>query len=98
MYSIDELLQLVKEEQADEIRLAAGSPPIFVNQGEPLAVEGPGLTVEDVEQMLLNLADTRNRRVLRDTGRVQFLYTFRKKTPFLVAAELKGEVLRLVVS
>jgi len=98
MYFIDDLLQLVKDEQADEVRLSVGSPPVIILTGELQTVEGPDLRLEDVEQMLQRLANTRQRRLLRDKGHVQFLYALRNKTPFLVTAELRDETIRLVVS
>jgi len=98
MYSIEDLLQLVKAEEADEIRLSVGSPPVIVIENEPHPVEGPELTLDNLEQMLQDLADTRQRRLLRDNGPVRFLYALRNKTPFLVTAGLHKEILRMVVS
>lgn len=91
MYSMDNLLQRVKTEQADELRLHVGGPPVIVYEGKQHALEGPTLMTEDTEQLLQSVADTRQRRELREHGMVQFIYQFRGATPFVVCAKMEGE-------
>src|SRR5437879_3045058 len=89
MYSLDNLLHLLNSDGADELRLHVGAPPVIVLQGEHLSVEGPPIATEDAEQLLQSIADTRQRRELRERGVVQFIYRFRRTTDFVVCARME---------
>jgi Tfp pilus assembly ATPase PilU len=91
MYSMDDLLQLLKSEKADELQLHVGKPPVVVLGGEPHIIEGPPITTENAEDFLHSIANTRQRRELRQRGLVQFVYRFRRITDFVVRARLEGE-------
>jgi len=91
MYSIDDLLELVNAERADELRIHVGAPPIIVLQGDHETIEGPAITAEDAEQLLQSIANTRQRRELRERGAVRFIYRFRRSTDFVVCARMEGE-------
>jgi Tfp pilus assembly ATPase PilU len=91
MYSIDDLLQLLKSENADELRLHVGKPPVVVLEGEQHIIEGPPITTENAEDFLHSIANTRQRRELRQRGLVQFVYRFRRITDFVVRARLEDE-------
>ncbi len=91
MYSMDNLLRLLHSDGADELRLHVGEPPVIVLDGEPQLVEGPALTIEDTAQLLQGVATTRQRRELRKHGVVEFMYRFRRSTPFVVRARLENE-------
>jgi Tfp pilus assembly ATPase PilU len=95
MYSMDDLLHLVNSDGADELRLQVGTPPIVVLGGEHHQVEGPAITMEEVEELWHSLADTRQRRELRALGMVQFIYRFRAGTNFVVCARLENENVRI---
>ena len=90
MYSLDDLLQLVTSDQADELRLHVGAPPVVVLDGQHQTVEGPALTAEDTEALWLSVATTRQRRELWEQGAVQFIYHFRASTDFVVSAKLEN--------
>jgi Tfp pilus assembly ATPase PilU len=89
MYSIDDLLHLVKSDGADELWLHVGTPPIIVLQGEQHTIEGPPLTPEDVAELLQGIANSRQRRELRNRGMVQFIYRFRRVTDFVVRVRME---------
>jgi Tfp pilus assembly ATPase PilU len=95
MYSIDDLLALVRSEQAEELRLRVGYPPVMVLRGEDHPVEGPSLTAETADQLLRGIANTRQMRELRDSGSIDFIYTFRNASPFLVHAAIEDEIISL---
>ena len=61
-------------------------------EGENHTVEGPEITAEMAEQMLRSIASTRQMRELWERGIVQFIYTFRRSSPFLVRATLGDAV------
>jgi len=91
MYSMDDLLHLVSSDGADELKLHVGAPPVVVLGGEHHTIEGPPITTEDAEQLFQSVADTRQRRELRERGAVQFIYRFRRITDFVVCARMEGE-------
>jgi Tfp pilus assembly ATPase PilU len=91
MYSMDDLLQLLNKEKADALNLRPGAPPVIVRQGKPVPIEGPPVTYETAEDLLHSITTTRQRRELREREMVQFIYTLRKRTPFVVRAVLVGK-------
>jgi len=97
MYAIDELLHLIHSDGADRLTLHVGAPPVIVLDGESHTVEGPSLTSENVEGLLQSIADTRQRRELRDSGSVQFFYRFRGIADFVVRAEIKDEDIHIEI-
>jgi Tfp pilus assembly pilus retraction ATPase PilT len=91
MYAMDDLLQLLKAEKADALNLRPGSPPVIVRCGKPEIIEGPSITNEEAEHLLHSITTTRQRRELREREVVEFIYTLRKRTPFVVRAFLVNE-------
>ena len=91
MYSIDDLLDLVSTEKAEGLRLHVGTPPVIVLQGEQHTIEGPPITIENAEQLLRGVADTRQMRELRERGAAEFVYSFRGSSRFLVRAKMEDE-------
>lgn len=91
MYSMDDLLRLLHSDGADELRLHVGAPPVIVLDGEPQTIEGRTLTSEDTERLLQSIANTRQRRALREHGAVEFIYRFRRSTAFVVRARVEDE-------
>jgi len=95
MYSLDDLLHLLHSDGADELGLQVGQPPVLVLDGEPQLLEGPAITPEDAAQLFQSIADTRQRRELRDQGVVRFIYEFRGRARFVVYARLENENVRM---
>jgi Tfp pilus assembly ATPase PilU len=91
MYSMDDLLQLWKKEKADALNLRTGAPPVIVRHGRPEPIEGPPVTLEEAEHLLHSITTTRQRRELREREVVEFIYTLRRRTPFVVRAVLVNE-------
>lgn len=95
MYSADHLLHLVNSDGADALKLRVGAPPLIVIEGKNCVIEGPLLTAENIEELLHSLADTRQRRELRQEGMVQFIYRLRGCTDFVVCARMDGESIEI---
>ncbi len=95
MYSLDQLLSQVNAERADGLSLHVGAPPAIVLRGEHRPVSGPAITVEDALQLLQGLANSRQRRELRERGGVQFVYRFRESTDFVVRATVQDEQVQI---
>jgi len=91
MYSMDDLLHLLHSDGADALRLHVGRPPIIVLDGEEQPLEGPAITTEDAEHLFQSIANTRQRRELREQGAVEFIYRFRGRASFVVRARLEDE-------
>lgn len=91
MNPIDDLLHVLHSDGADALRLYVGQPPIVVLDGEDQPLEAPAVTIEDADQILHNIANSRQRRTLRASGSVEFIYTFRERASFVVQARLEGE-------
>ncbi len=88
---MDDLLDLVSNERAEELRLHAGTPPVIVLRGEHHTIEGPEITAENAEQLLWSVAGTRQMREFRERGAAEFVYTFRGSSRFLICAKMEGE-------
>jgi Tfp pilus assembly ATPase PilU len=73
MYSMDDLLHLVHSDGGDGLKLRVGRPPVVVIDSQNQEIEGPELTVENAEQLLQSVADTRQRRELRELGEISFI-------------------------
>ena len=97
MYSRDDLLQLLKSEKADELRLRAGKPRIIVLEGEQRVLEGPAITIEEAWDLLQSIANSRPRRELRQRGILKFIYRFRRITDFVISARLEDESVEMDV-
>jgi len=97
MYSLEDLLQLVASDDADELRLHVGFPPVTVSNGERQTIQGPSLTAEDTEAIWHSVADTRQRRELWEQGTVQFIYRFRSATDFVVSATMQNQNIGIVL-
>ena len=91
MHSMDDLLHLVHSDGADKLRLQVGQPPVVVVDGVDHQIEGPSITVENAEQLLQSITDTRQRRDLREHGYIEFIYRFRQCASFVVLAEIRDE-------
>jgi len=91
MYSMAHLLELVQSEQAESLPLRVGLPPIFIRNGIEQRVESHPLAAGEAEELLRDLANTRQMRELWECGRVQFLHLFRRSIPFLVHAWVEDE-------
>ncbi len=89
---MDDFLELVVSERAEELRVCAGAPPVIVIRGERHVIEGPELTAENTDMLLRSVADTRQMRELRESGRAEFIHTFRKSSCFVVRARMEDEI------
>lgn len=90
MYSMNDLLNLVCSEQAEALKLRVGKPPVIVLRGEHREVGASAITAADAEEFLLSIADTRQRREIRQRGWALFFYTVQDSERFLVRAWMKG--------
>ena len=88
---MNDLLQLVNSDEAEELKIHVGKPPVVVLDDAEHTIEGPPVTPENMEQFLQDIANSRQRRELKECGRVLFIYRFRGVTDFIVCAKLENE-------
>ncbi len=86
---MDDLLHLVHSDGADGLKLQVGRPPIVTLDGEDQEIEGPVITVENAADLLQSVADSRQRRELREHGSTEFIYRFRHCASFVIRARLE---------
>ena len=91
MYDLDQLLAMLTIEKARQLRFRGGRPPVIVSEDEEHSLQGPPITGEDVVRLLRSMASSREMRDLRACGAVQFIYTTRGRSPFLVRARMEDE-------
>lgn len=89
MYCMEHLLVVLTAEQAKELRFRAGRPPVIVAEDEQHPLQGPPLTSENVMRLLRSVATSRQMRVLRTSGAVQFIYALPDRSPFLIRAKME---------
>ena len=94
---MDTLLHLLHSDGADRLKLCVGEPPVVVLDGQPQNLLCSAITTEEAEQLFQSIADTRQRRELRDHGRVEFLYRFRDRASFVVHAKMEGENIHMEI-
>jgi Tfp pilus assembly ATPase PilU len=88
---MDDLLHLLHSDGADALRLHVGEPPLLVLDGKAQPLDGPAITAQDAQDFWHALANTRQRRTLRQRGEIEFMYKFRDRADFVVKAKLNGE-------
>lgn len=88
MYDMHDLLELVSNERAQGLSLEVGASPVLIKDGENHQIEGPEITTESAESLLQHIADSRQRRELREHGKLEFVYSFRDSWKFLVRAKI----------
>jgi len=94
---MDQLLHLLHSDGADELRLNVGQPPVIVLDGVEELLEGLAITAEEAQVLLRSISTSRQRRELQDHGVVEFIYSFRGRTSFVVRARLKEENIALEI-
>jgi hypothetical protein len=93
-YSVPDLLNLLLAQKGEYIRLEPGLPPFYRIKEQRHEVEGPPLTEENLEQILRELATTRQLREFREKRSLDFNHTY-KRTLLLVRAVQCYDTFRL---
>lgn len=73
-YELSDLLNLVIQEQAEELQVTPGGPPVVVLRGQAHTIEGPSVTAEGAEELLKAAATEEQMRELHLCGDVKFLF------------------------
>ncbi|HEV2207928.1 MAG TPA: hypothetical protein VG167_04090 [Verrucomicrobiae bacterium] len=97
MYNMNDLLNLLAREGADEMHLEPDRPPVMLLQGKPRVMDGALITSDTVAALFRGIATEEQRRELELCGNIHFAYTGANSARFLVKAAINGEHLNLSI-
>ncbi len=84
-YSMSDLLQLVVSENAADLHLRVGVPPVIRLHGILHRVEGPHLNAEDTEELMQSITSEDHVRQVRERGGADFGFAFGDLARFRVS-------------
>jgi Tfp pilus assembly pilus retraction ATPase PilT len=90
MYAMDDLLNLVNSEKAEELHLDFGVPPSIKVKGELHAVEGPRINPENIESLLKQIATDSQIQEIKKRGSLKFIVPFGGKDRFRAEITTRG--------
>jgi len=96
MYSMKDLLNLVAQQGAAELRLEPDRPPTMLLHGKVRVLDGPLVTSEHISQLFRSIATDEQRRELDLCGSAHFKYAA-ESANFSVRAGLRGNSLTLSI-
>ena len=84
-YSMSDLLQLVVAENASDLHLRVGSPPVLRIHGILNRIEGPPLSPEDTEELMRSITSEDHIQHVRERGGADFGFAFGELARFRVS-------------
>jgi twitching motility protein PilT len=97
---MNRLLNTVVNRDASDLHLAVGRPPSVRMSGRLISLKAAPLTNEDMQVFMKSIADEKHQESLRETGSVDFGFSFEDKGRFRVSLFKQrgntGLVLRLI--
>jgi Tfp pilus assembly pilus retraction ATPase PilT len=90
MYSINDLLNLVIAEKAEELHLDFGVPPAIRVRKELNVIEGPEVTTENIKLLLQSIASEQQIQEIKNRGNLKFIFPFGEHH-FRVSATTRGD-------
>ena len=91
MYVMDDLLNLVNAEKAEELHLDFDEPPTIQVQGELHTLEGPPVSPENIELLLQRIASEQQIQDIKGRGNSKFIYPFGDAFRFRVIVTTRGK-------
>ena len=95
MYRMRDLLNLAAREEAAELRLEAGRPPVMLLRGKSQMIDGVLLTSDEVAELFRSIATEEQRRELDQCGDLCFIFVADNSARFSITAVLQGQHLSL---
>src|SRR3989449_1046914 len=91
---LGKLLRALVQSSSSDLHLRVGEPPLFRTHGEIKRQSGTGLSVNDLELLVLSIMPERNRGEWKETGDTDFAYEIANLARFRVnaARDRKGPV------
>jgi Tfp pilus assembly ATPase PilU len=97
MYNLNDLLDLIAREGAEELQLEPGRPPVMVVQGKRRVIDGMLVTTQDVSELIHGIATEEQARELDRCGTLNFSFAARNSTRFSVRAVMQGQSLTVTI-
>jgi Tfp pilus assembly ATPase PilU len=95
MYNMEDLLNLIAREGAEELRLEPGRPPVMVLQGKARVIDGSLVSSDNVTELFRSIATEEQSRELSQCGDIHFTFAAQNSARFSVGAGLRKECLSL---
>jgi len=99
-YQMNDLLELVCEENASDLHLHVGQPPTLRLSGSMTPIDGPPLTPQDTEALMMSIAPDVHQQSVKMNGGADFGFAYLDKARFRVsvfkAKGVHGIVLRQI--
>ncbi len=83
--SINDLLDLVVEQQASDLHLIVGMPPVLRINGRLRALDTEALRPEDTERFMKGITSSEHQQMVRERGGTDFGFGFGEKARFRVS-------------
>ncbi len=96
-YEMNDLLDLVVETNASDLHIHVGEAPTLRVNGEMTPVDGPALTPEDTEQLMLSITGEVNQQHLKTQGGADFGFAFKDRARFRVSVYRAKGVISMVL-
>jgi twitching motility protein PilT len=91
MYRMNDLLDLMLEQQADELRIRTGRAPAMRVRGKQVPVDVGELTADNVAELFESVATEDQVQELDACGDIRFQYAFRNTIRLSVSATVRGD-------
>ena len=84
-YQMNDLLELVCEENASDLHLHVGQPPTLRLSGSMTPIDGPPLTPQDTEALMMSIAPDVHQQSVKMNGGADFGFAYLDKARFRVS-------------
>ena len=95
MYSMKDLITLITQQGAAELRLEPDRPPMMLLHGKVRVLDGPLVSSDHIRELFRGIATDEQRRELDLCGSTHFMYAAENSTRFSVRAGIRGNSLSL---
>ena len=95
MYSMKDLVKLVVDQGAAELRLEPERPPTMLLHGKVRVLDGPLVSSDHINELFRSIATDEQRRELDLCGNIRFRYTAEHLAQFTVRADMHSGSLTL---
>ncbi len=84
-YEMNDLLDLVVEQNASDLHCQVGQPPTLRISGSMVPIDGPNLTAQDTEHLMLSITPDLHQQHVKLNGGSDFGFAFQEKARFRVS-------------
>ena len=97
MYSMKDLLSLLVQESAEELRLEPARPPMMQLRGKLRVLDGPLVTSDEITDLVRGIATEAQLRELDLCGNLRFRFSTEQLAPFSVVAKVQCASLSVTI-